>query len=184
MVKHWPLLSTRNLLDLGLLKIDQDTALSPRTGDEFKFTIIRMPDIVQVIPLTTDGKLVMIHQYRHGSRAVGLEVPGGLIDPEDASPHDAAIRELEEETGYGSGVVVQLAELRPQPALMSNRVSFFLIKNVEYRRIPDLDRAEDIEMVLVNPSEIGPMIQDGRIHNATTVTALMLAWWSKHLPEI
>ncbi len=182
MVKPWPLLSSKTLLDRGIIKVDQDTVLSPRTGDEMKFTIVRIPDVVQIVPLTAEGKLVMIHQYRHGSRRIGIEVPGGLIDSSDESPQDAARRELLEETGYGRGELVELASLIPQPAIMSTRATIFLIKNVEYRRLPELDRGEDIEVILVDPSEIGKMILDGRIHSTTTVAALMLAWCSNHLP--
>ena len=97
---------------------------------------------------------------------------------------DAARRELEEETGYGGGEMIALGDLYPQPALLSNRAIFFVAKNVENQRQQELDEGEDIEVVLVNPSEIGPMIQEGRIHNAMTVTALMLAWWSNHLQTI
>ncbi len=77
MVKPWPLLSSKTLLDLGLVKVDQDTVVSPRTGDEMNFTVIRFPDVVQVVALTPEGKLVMIHQYRHGSRRVGMKSPLG-----------------------------------------------------------------------------------------------------------
>ena len=175
MVKPWPLLSSKTLLDLGIIKVDQDTVLSPRTGDEMIFTIIRIPDVVQIVPLTPEGKLVMIQQYRHGSRTIGMEVPGGLIDSSDASPQDAARRELLEETGYGGGELTELCDLKPQPAIMSTLATIFLIKDVEYRRLPELDRGEDIEVILVDPSEIGRMIQEGRIHSTTTVAALMLA---------
>ena len=182
MVKPFPLQTSIYLLEIGFVKIDQDTYLSPRTGDEFKFTIVRIPDVVQIVPLTTDGKLVMIHQFRPGNRKIGVEVPGGLIDSTDANPQDAARRELQEETGYGGGKLTELATLNPMPAIMSNQATIFLIKNVEYRKPPELDKGEDIEVILVEPSDIGKMIQDGSIHSTTTVTALMLAWWLNHLP--
>lgn len=182
MAESWPLISSSTVLDVGFFKVGKDTSVSPRTGEEMDFYIIHTPDWVQVVPLTRDGRLVMIRQYRHGSRSSGLEIPGGLIDAGDASPRDAALRELEEETGYGGGNIVDLGDLHPQPALLSNRAWYFVAKDVEYRTPPQLDRGEDIEVVLTDPADIGPMIRDGRVHNAVTVTALMLAWWNGQLP--
>jgi len=63
------------------------------------FYILESRDWINIIPLTDDHQVVMIRQYRHGSREVTLEIPGGLVDPGD-TPKKAAVRELLEETGY------------------------------------------------------------------------------------
>ena len=53
-----------------------------------------------IIPVTEDGKLVLVRQYRIGIEQPSLEIPGGYIDHEDKNPKEAALRELVEETGY------------------------------------------------------------------------------------
>ena len=54
---------------------------SPTTGDPHPFYRIESPAWVNVVALTEQDELVMVRQFRHGSRAVTLEIPGGLVDP-------------------------------------------------------------------------------------------------------
>ncbi|MBU0515381.1 MAG: NUDIX hydrolase, partial [Proteobacteria bacterium] len=107
-LKDWPLVSSEPIRDVGLFRLTRDRAVNPRTGRERDFFVIHLPDWLQVVPLTADGRLVLVRQYRHAGRRVGLEVPGGLLDPEDPGPAEAAARELREETGYGGGRMVHL----------------------------------------------------------------------------
>jgi 8-oxo-dGTP pyrophosphatase MutT (NUDIX family) len=89
-----------------------------------------MVDWLMTVPLTDGGELVMVRQYRHGSGEASLEIPGGLDDGAGERPEEGAARELAEETGYGGGVLQFLGALRPQPALMSNRVRIYLARGV------------------------------------------------------
>ncbi|MBI3993073.1 MAG: NUDIX hydrolase [Candidatus Lambdaproteobacteria bacterium] len=175
MIQPWPLESEETLTELGFLKLRRNRARSPRTGQELDFYVLQTPDWVQVVPLAADGRLVLVRQYRHGSRAVGLEVPGGLLDAADPSPAHAAARELAEETGYAGGELLALGACWPQPALLSNRVHFFLARGVQPRREPALDHGEDLEVVLLAPGEAAKMAADGRMHNAMSIMALHLA---------
>lgn len=175
MTKAWPLISSSQVEDLGLFRINRDRARSPRTGAEHDFLVVGMPDWLQLVPITTDGRLVLVRQFRHASRTIGLEVPGGLIDAEDPDPAGAALRELREETGYGGGKVRDLGAFWPQPAMLSNRVHFFGALGVEPRGDLQQDEGEDIEVVLVEPDGVRRLIEDGEIHNAMTVMALGLA---------
>lgn len=175
MIEPWPICSEETLAELGLLKLRRDRARSPRTGREFDFYVLQTPDWVQVVPLAADGRLVLVRQYRHGSRAVGLEVPGGLLDVDDPSPAHAATRELAEETGYAGGDLLALGACWPQPALLSNRVHFFLARGVQPQQARSLDHGEDMDVVLLTPDEAIHMATDGRIHNAMSIMALQLA---------
>ena len=111
---------------------------------------------------------------RPASCEVSLELPGGLQDAGEP-PHKGAARELAEETGYGGGVLSLLGELRPQPALLSNRVRIYLAQGVRRTAEPRPDAGEDIEMVLLDPREIPARIAAGELNHAMTVTALALA---------
>ena len=175
MIKPWPLQSSTPLSDLGLFKITRDRATSPRTGQDRDFLVIHMPDWLQVVPLTTEGRLVLVRQYRHGSRRVGLEVPGGLLDPQDPDPAAAAARELREETGYGGGSLHPLGAFWPQPAMLANRVHFFVAVDLELQGDLQPDAGEDLEVVLVDPAEVEGLAAAGEIQNVMTVTALALA---------
>jgi 8-oxo-dGTP pyrophosphatase MutT (NUDIX family) len=153
-----------------VFSVRADTARCPRTGQERDFYVLESPDWVNVIPLTADNKVVMVRQYRHGTREITLEIPGGLAAPGD-SPEDAARRELLEETGYEGDQLVFLGSACPQPAILNNRSITYLAKDVHLVRVPDLDDTEDIELVLVPLSEIPDLISSGDIDNAMVVLA-------------
>jgi ADP-ribose diphosphatase len=181
MIRPWPRIASQTVFDGGLFSVTQDRTRSPRTGVEQDVYVIHMVDWLMTVPLTAEGDLVMVRQYRHGSREASLEIPGGLHDGARESPQDGAARELAEETGYGGGVLSLLGELRPQPALLSNRVRIYLAQGVRRSAAPQPDAGEDIEVVLLDPREIPARIASGEMHNAMTVAALALASFGGHL---
>lgn len=67
------------------------------------YYVFEYPDWINVTAVTRDGRFVLIDQYRHGLGETSYEIPAGVTEPSDASPLDAAQRELMEETGYGGG---------------------------------------------------------------------------------
>lgn len=183
MIRPWPLIASQPVFDAGLFRVTRDRARSPRTGRERDFHLLHMVDWLLVVPTTAEGKLVMVRQYRHGPREVGLEVPGGLHDKPGESPGKGAVREVAEETGYGGHdtTPLLLGKLRPQPALFSNQVWIYLAKDLRPVAGQDLDAGEDIEVVLLDPQEIPQRIANGEINNAMTVAALSLAQLGGHL---
>lgn len=175
MIKPWPLISSQPVSDHGLFQLTKDRAQSPRTGGERDFLVLHMPDWLQVVALTSGGQLVLVRQYRHASRGIGLEVPGGLLDAADPDPASAAARELMEETGYGGGEIKELGSFWPQPALLANRVHFFAVRDAQQVGAQEQDAGEDIEIVLIDPVGIDELVNSGQIQNAMTVLALGLA---------
>lgn len=182
MIQTWPLIASEPVFDVGWLRVVRERACSPRTGVEHDFHVINMLDWLMAVPLTVEGKLVMVRQYRHGSHESSLEVPGGLHDGDKGceSPEQGAARELAEETGYTGGTWNLLGQLRPQPALLSNRVSIYLARGVMETAMQQPDAGEDIEVVLIDPRSIAARIANGEIHNAMTVAALGLALYGEH----
>ena len=181
-ITPWPLISSQRVFETGLLRVMRDRARSPRTGGERDFDVIQMVDWLLVVALTADGRLVMVRQYRHGSREAGLEVPGGLHDGAGTEQQGAA-RELTEETGYGGGVWRTLGTVRPQPALFSNRAWIFLAQGVRPTTATAPDAGEDIEVVLLGAREIPLRIASGEINNAMTIAACALAHYGGYLKE-
>ncbi len=175
MIKPWPLITSQPVSDHGLFKLSKDRALSPRTNAERDFMVIHMPDWLQVVAITKEGKLVLVRQYRHASRSIGLEVPGGLLDTSDPDPASAAARELMEETGYGGGEIKTLGSFWPQPALLTNKVHLFGMPDVERKGPQKQDAGEDLEVVLAEPVEMEGMMRSGQIQSAMTVIALDFA---------
>ncbi len=133
---------------------------------------------MNVIPLTEDDEVVFIEHYRHGTDKVGLEVPGGMIDPEDASPMVAAAREMREETGYAASELIELGVVHPNPAIQENRCFSFLARGAHLAGEPRPDDTEDIEVVRYPRREVPRLLREGRISHALVVVALW--WWFQY----
>lgn len=175
MIEPWPLISSEAVADFGLLRVFRDRAVSPRTGAELDFQVVRMPDWVLVVPIDAHGRIAMVRQFRHGSRRAGLELPGGLAAAGPETPLETAARELLEETGYGGGSWWSLGAFWPQPAFLANRLWLYAASDVAPRAAASPDPGEDIEVELVAGTDVAPFIRDGHIHSAPTVLALALA---------
>ena len=128
-----------------------------------------------VVAVTEDRHLVLVEQYRHGVERTTLEIPGGMVDPEDPSPEAAARRELLEETGYAAETWLHIGTVDPNPAIQSNRCHTFLA--VAARRVaePSPDGLEELRVLLEPASAVPDLLRRGRIEHALVVAALM--WW-------
>jgi ADP-ribose pyrophosphatase len=170
MVKPWKRIRSRTNKSYRIFSIRTDTTLSPRTGAEHEFYVIESGDWVNVVPITADQQVVMIKQYRHGSRQITLEIPGGLVDPGD-TPETAASRELLEETGYRAEEWKKIGVVNPNPAIFSNRCHTFLARNLTRVANPTPDQTEDIDVVLLPLSDIPGLIRKGVIDHALVIAA-------------
>lgn len=171
MIRPWELLGTRLLADHGIFRVREDRSLSPRTGKPHRLYVMESRDWVNVVPVTAEGRVVCVRQFRHGVRSVALEVPGGIVDPRE-TPEEAARRELFEETGYAGGDIVRIGTMNPNPAIQNNRCHIFLATGVQREMSQSLDQGEDIEVILINEHDIPGLIADGAIDNGIMVAAL------------
>jgi len=140
------------------------------------FTVIDASDWVIVIPVVEGPKgkqFIMVWQWRHGSKCLSLEFPGGVFEPGEA-PEDAAVRELYEETGYKPGKIVKLGEFSPNPAIMSNKVHFFLAEELIGGGTQNLDDDEYVEVALVDINDVFQGIGKEPYVHALMGTALAL----------
>jgi len=143
----WQEEGRKTVFTCSVFNVEERVCRSP--NDDLKtFTVLNAPDWAIVIPvLKTEqgGKFVMVRQWRHGAQELSLEFPGGVFEKGE-SAEIAAARELKEETGYSAGKIQKLGEFSPNPAIMSNRVHFFLATDLSSPTGQQLDEDEYVEV--------------------------------------
>ena len=169
--KEWPVVTEKALNDYRVFRTRSEIARSPRTGEEHEFFIIEGGDWVNVIPITPNDEVILIEQYRHGSKRIELEIPGGIVDARDASPVAAAERELLEETGYRGSRSTLMATIRPNPAIQENNLHIVLIEGAVPAADVQFDPAEDIHVVPMPLREIAHLIAHGKIAHSLVIAA-------------
>lgn len=172
MIKPWEKVRSDPAGNFGIFRIRTDRLISPRTQRAHDFYVIECVNWVNVIALTPAQEIVLIEQYRHGSETVELEIPGGMIDPQDLSPLAAGARELREETGYEGDPPRLIGEVFPNPAIMNNRCFTVLIENCHCRHPVEFDQGEDLQTRLVPAAEIPQLVAAGKIKHSLVVAAL------------
>lgn len=156
--------------------------MSPRTQKEHDFVVIDCCNWVNIVAITPDQKIVMVEQYRHGSNTVELEIPGGMIDAEDASPVAAGTRELREETGYEGERARLLGEIFPNPAIMNNVCYTVLVENCRLVHPVEFDSGEDLITRLVPIAEIPKLVAEKKIgHSLVAVALYHFELWQRGL---
>lgn len=125
-----------------------------------------------VIPITSEGKVIMVRQYRNAIDRYTLEIPAGAFDSENETEIECVRRELEEETGYKARTIEWLITTRSMVAFSNEKVEIYVAKDL----IPSkqhLDDQEDIDLEYYSMDELKEKIFNGDIQDSKTVAALM-----------
>jgi ADP-ribose pyrophosphatase len=165
-------LSSERLVDGKLLQAYRDEVrLSDGTTSVREW--IDHPGASAVVPLFEDGSTILLRQYRFGPRRQFIEVPAGKLDKPGQDPHEVAVRELEEETGWRAGSVTFLSSLYPCIGYSNEIIHFFIATELEEGR-SDLEEGEMVEPFRIPLKDAIEMARQGEILDMKSTMALLL----------
>lgn len=147
-------------------------------GRRFERELVRHRGAVGVLALTSDGlRAVLVRQFRPTVEEELLEIPAGLLDVDGESEEDAARRELEEEVGLRAvGPLEVLTEYYVAVGMTDERFTLYLCRATEpCTTSPQSAEEELMSVEEVALADVDAMIADGRIRDAKTIIALLLA---------
>ncbi len=140
-------------------------------GTEAAREIIRHPGAVCMIPVTNDGDLLLVTQYRHAAGDRLLELPAGTLEPGE-DPRETAIRELQEEVGMVPGTVEPMGGFFVAPGYTTEYIHLFVCRDLREGRL-DGDDDEDIEVHSMTLDEALKQIDAGRIVDGKSIIGLL-----------
>lgn len=148
------------------LTVRRETIQLPNGHMVPEYYVLEYPDWVNTIAVTREGKYIFVRQYRHGLGKSFIELCAGVCDPTDATPLDAARRELQEETGYGGGTWRELMVISANPSTQNNLTHCFVATDVEIISAPHPESTEDLSVVLLSETEVREMLKRDEIKQA------------------
>ncbi|MFY8160968.1 MAG: NUDIX hydrolase [Candidatus Kapaibacteriota bacterium] len=172
MIYRWDTISVikkefYKIFEIGLIEKKHE-----KSNVTSQFTKIFSLNWVNIIPITAEGKVILIEQFRHGTDEFTIEIPGGLIE-EVENPIFAAKRECEEETGYSSEIEpIFLGLVEPNPAFMDNKCYTFLWEGCKFTKPQNFDEHEEINVMEVGIDEVFEMVKNGKINHSIVLNAL------------
>ncbi|MES2963091.1 MAG: NUDIX hydrolase [Bdellovibrionota bacterium] len=174
--KAWKTLTSKELFKTSFFRFRMDSCELPDGRVMPNYYVMEFPDWANIVPVTDDGKIVLVEQYRQARGETCLEIPGGSTDPHTKEdPKKAAMRELLEETGYVPDDIRLIGVHSPNPAMQNNRMHTYIAFGCKKVAEPDLDPFEDIRVVTATVPEVIEMIFNGKIDHTIVVASLLYA---------
>ena len=133
--------------------------------------ILRHPGAVCMVPVDSDGNILMVTQYRHAVGRRLLELPAGTLEKGE-DPLEAAARELQEEIGFRPGSIQAMGGFYVAPGYTSEFIHLYVCTDLEASRL-DGDEDEDIEVERHSPEAVLAMIEAGTVCDAKSVIGVL-----------
>lgn len=155
-----------------VVSLKVDDVLLPN-GKQSKREIIHHPGAVAIIPITNEGKIVLVEQYRKALERSIIEIPAGKLEPGE-DPAVCARRELEEETGYGARELTYFQSFATSPGFANEIIHLYVAKDlykIEEKR--ELDEDEFVSIIEVTLEEAEEMVKNQQIYDAKTAFSVL-----------
>jgi ADP-ribose pyrophosphatase len=165
-----PTVSSETAFSGKLIEVRKDTVRLPN-GKTTTREIVVHAEVIAVLPVLDDGRLVMVRQFRKAAERVLLELPAGGID-QGESAEDAVRREMEEETGYRVGSLRHLASFFTSPGFTTELMHLYEATDLQPGE--PTEETDQIEVVPLRAEEALQRLGSGELADAKTILGLLL----------
>jgi len=162
----------RKLVHKGSIISMYEDTVKVSNGNVVHWDFIGHNGAAAALPVTDDGKVILVKQWRNALDRFTYEVPAGGLDGKDEPMIDCAARELEEETGYKAGKMEFLISVYTTVAFCNEKIDIFLARDL-IKTETHFDEDEDIELAVFDFDTLTDMIFSGELNDSKTVAAIL-----------
>ena len=168
------MIASEEIYDGHVVHLYKDTVRLPN-GNAATRETVRHIGAVAIVPMTDDGKVIVVRQFRYPRGRVITEIPAGKLDSKTEDRLAAAKRELEEETGVTADEWIDLGDYYPAAAYTDERITMYLAKGL-HQGIRNLDEDEFLNVMAVDLEALVQDVLSGNITDGKTQAALLKAY--------
>jgi 8-oxo-dGTP pyrophosphatase MutT (NUDIX family) len=169
----WDLKSEKLHANCRIFEVRERRFKRRSDGVEGDFYVLDTNDWVNVLAITPEQKIVLVRQFRFGSRENSLEPPGGVVEKGE-DPIIAGIRELEEETGYVGENPELLGSVRPNAAILSNHCHVVLVCEARKTAKLNFDQHEELVTELYPIAKLKELVKSGEITHSIGLNSILM----------
>ena len=172
---RWKTIGSEYLFTDNWFKVRKDRCITPSGVIVDPYYVYEFPTWVGALPVTEDGKFILVRQYRHALGEICLEIPGGCVDDSDENFEAAIRRELKEETGYEFSSCNYLGKISANPSTNNNLLHMFLAKGGRKVTGQQLDANEEMDVLEFTLDELKQLIRENKIIQSMHVCCILYA---------
>ena len=165
-------LSSEEIYRGPVFTVTRDEILLPDGKKGFR-DLVHSTGGVVILPLDEQGNVTLVRQFRYAHGRVLLEAVAGKLEKGE-EPYSAALRELEEETGYTAKAWTYLGAIATSPGFLTEQLYLYMARDLT-AGAQHLDDGEFLETVRMPLAEAAARAADGRIDDGKTVAAVLRA---------
>lgn len=158
------------VLQSPFLQVRQDIVTKANKSPQI-WNIAILPGSVAIVPINAKEEIILVEQWRRAVKQITLELPAGMLDPEE-SPEVCAQRELQEETGYYAHDLRSLGHFFSSPGVVCETVHLFIGKNLEFKPLIAEDTT-GIDVKTFSVKEALYLIKNQAICDAKTIVGIL-----------
>ena len=167
------MIDSQDIFKGHVLHLTLDTVRINDTDQTSTREVVRHKGACAILPITPEGKIILVRQYRYAPDEVLLEIPAGKIDSKEENPLHCAARELEEEAGV-TGEVIPLGHVYTSPGFSDECLYLYAARNLK-KGTQHLDEDEFMNIEYYTPEEVEKMIDNNEIVDSKTIACFFKA---------